>query len=148
MDDVTRNELIARLLAEDHSLSDVQKVLEREHGLKITYMELRLIASDLQVNWGEVDEKAAAAPTPEDDLLAEPGDEGGAGTTRVSVSKVVRPGSLFSGTVDFASGAKAEWWLDQLGRLGLNPLGDSEKPTESDLQEFQVELQRSLQGQM
>jgi hypothetical protein len=48
--------------------------------------------------------------------------------------------------VEFASGAKAEWFVDAMGRLALNPAPGSAKPTECDIQEFQVELQRKLTG--
>jgi len=48
--------------------------------------------------------------------------------------------------VTFASGAKAEWFLDPSGRLGLNPAKGSSKPTEDDLVAFQEELQAKLGG--
>ena len=55
-------------------------------------------------------------------------------------SGLVRPGALASGTVSFGSGAKAEWIVDQMGRLGLeNVVGE---PTEEDFAEFQQELRK------
>jgi hypothetical protein len=66
------------------------------------------------------------------------------GATVVEVSKLVRPGAALSGSVKFASGVKADWVLDQMGRLGLEkPTG---KPTPEDIKEFQVELQKKLRG--
>ena len=73
-------------------------------------------------------------------------DNNGEGKTVVNVSKLVRPGAVMSGDVKFKSGARAEWSLDPIGRLSLNPAGSSGSPTEEDLQDFQIELQKSLQG--
>jgi len=64
------------------------------------------------------------------------------GKTTVEVSKVVRPGAVASGSVKFGSGVTAEWVLDQLGRLGLEKA--SGKPTQQDVKDFQVELQKLL----
>jgi hypothetical protein len=151
MTDDERNNLIAQLLAEGQSLSDVQKVLKDEHQIQMTYMELRMLALDLEVNWKKVDESRedpkAINKVIDPNADPEPEEAGAGGGTQVSVSKVVRPGAVMSGEVTFESGARAEWFLDQLGRLGLNPLGDSESPSEEDLQEFQVALQEKLQGQ-
>ncbi len=147
-----RDILIARLISEGNSLSDIQKILKNEHDIQLTYMELRMISSDLEVSWEKID----ASKVKEQDKIVDPSkatdhgdlDDQSTSGTVVSVSKVVRPGAVMSGDVKFKSGATAEWQLDQLGRLGLNPTGDSEKPTEDDIQEFQVELQKSLQGKM
>jgi hypothetical protein len=151
MDTMERDQLIAKLISKGNSLSDIQKVLKEEHEIQITYMELRLISSDLEVNWEKVD---LANPKPKSKIidpnasLEGDANEGIGGKTVVTVSKVVRPGTVMSGDVSFKSGATAEWQLDQLGRLGLNPTGNSKKPTETDMQEFQLELQSQLQGKM
>jgi hypothetical protein len=150
MDTTARDELIRGMIAEGHTLSDVQKTLQSEHGVNITYMELRLLAAELQVNWDKVDgaKKAAEEKAKEDDAAETPeeGDAAPPGGTSISVSPVVRPGSMFSGDVTFASGITAEWYLDQFGRLGL--ANESGKPDENDLMEFQQELQKALQGRM
>lgn len=152
MDNNERDQLIARLISEGNSLSDIQKILKDQHNIQMTYMELRLISSDLSVSWEKCDEKNSKQASRIIDKNAGDGlDDSAADTaggTIINVSKVVRPGSVVSGDVRFKSGAKAEWHLDQLGRLGLNPKGDSEKPSEEDLREFQMELQKVLQGKM
>lgn len=157
-----RNALIGKLLGEGLSLSDVQKTLEREHGTKITYMELRLIASDLEVNWARQDKAKAVEKAQEKDISKLPdlpddaGDEddldaldaapAGGGRTTVSISKIQRPGAVVSGSVTFKSGVKADWYVDQMGRLGLNPAKDTDQPTPDDIQDFQMELQRMIQS--
>lgn len=165
MTDQERNQLIARKLGEGMSLSDLQKLLKNDYGLQMTYLELRLLAAELPVDWGP--EKPAAPPPPAEAVSAEgedldddDGDDDGAdhgadaagglggGPTTVTVSKLVRPGAAISGDVVFASGAKAEWFVDTMGRLGLNPTAGSARPTQEDLRDFQVELQRQLSGMM
>lgn len=144
METTERDQLIGRLLQEGNTLSDVQKVLEEEHDVKLTYMELRLISSELEVNW------AAFDPPEPDPVKAEPDvlDAPGTGKTTVTVSKIQRPGAVASGDVTFASGATGEWHFDAMGRLSLNPTGSGERPTEEDVQDFQVELQTVMQGKM
>jgi hypothetical protein len=150
MTDQERNQLIAQKLGEGMSLSDLQKLLAREHNLPMTYLELRLLAADLPVKWKKEPprkpEPVKAAVLDED--ADDDDDDGGPphGRTVVTVSKLVRPGAAMSGEVTFASGAKAEWFLDAMGRLGLNPAPDSKRPTQDDVRVFQVELQRKLSG--
>ncbi len=147
MDTTERDQIIARLLSEGKSLGEVQKILEQDHDCKMTYMDLRLISSALQVDWTKSD-KTPDKPAPDGipDLGAEPEPE--AGATKISISKLVRPGALFSGDVTFASGATAEWSVDRMGQLALNPAEGSSRPTQEDLEDFQIELQRELQKKM
>jgi hypothetical protein len=146
MTDQERNQLIAQKLGEGMSLSDLQKLLAREHGIQMTYLDLRLLATDLPVKWKQAPPRKAEPVKAE--VLDDDDDDGGSphGRTVVTVSKLVRPGAAMSGEVTFASGAKAEWFLDATGRLGLNPTPDSKRPTQDDVRDFQVELQRKLSG--
>jgi hypothetical protein len=64
----------------------------------------------------------------------------------VTVSKLVRPGTSLSGDVVFDSGAKGEWYIDQLGRLGLDLAEGSSKPNQNDIMLFQLALRKQLQG--
>lgn len=50
-----RDRVIMEKLNEGVSLSDVQKILETEYGLRMTYFELRMLAADLQVDWQKQD---------------------------------------------------------------------------------------------
>ena len=141
MDTKARNQFIARKLDEGLSLPEVQKLLASEHDVTMTYLELRLAAAELEVNWKKHDKAPPPAPP---DIAEEPPEA--TSRTRVSISKLVRPGASMSGEVEFASGAKAEWYVDAMGRLGLQPEQGSDKPTREDLEEFQAELQRKLTG--
>ena len=55
MTEQERNRYIAEKLNEGHSLSDVQRLLDEECGEKITFMELRLLAAELEVDWDRID---------------------------------------------------------------------------------------------
>ena len=139
-----RDRFIACKLDEGMSLSDVQKALADECGVRMTYLALRMLAADLDVDWKKHD-KVVEKPKAEDtDLSKAPEPE--TGGTKISVSKLVRPGAAISGDVEFASGAKADWYVDNQSRLGLNPAEGSSQPTEDDLREFQTALQQKLAG--
>lgn len=135
-------EFVKQKLDEGISLSDIQKELQTIHGVKITFLELRLLASEIEeVDWAKqksdkvVEETNNETQRVEAEVVQEKG-------TAIEISKIKRPGAMVSGSVKFASGAKAEWIIDQLGRLRLeNKTGN---PTAEDIQEFQTELQSVL----
>ena len=134
---------MAAKIAEGVNLSDVQKLVNQEFGLKLTYMDVRILASELDnIDWDANDPKAqelAEEEGIEPEVEATPGD----GRTVVEVSKLVRPGTALSGTVKFASGSTADWYVDSYGRLGIENL-QGDKPTESDIMAFQDELKKAL----
>ena len=138
---------VAELLNEGISLSDIQKKLQSEKNVKMTFLDLRLLASELEeIDWSkqkaDIEAKKAAKKAEEEKKKEEEKTADNAGKTIVEISRLKRPGALACGTVQFASGAKAEWILDQMGRLGLD--NQTGEPTQDDIQEFQVELQRIL----
>ena len=124
-------------------LSEFQKRVESEFGLKLTYMETRLLVDDLKVM--PKDPEPAPAPTP---ILPTPAPatepEPTAGRMAVSVDSVTQPGMAVSGKVTFSDGKKALWYVDQYGRPGLVPEEKGYRPSREDLQEFQVALDREL----
>lgn len=144
--------LVSTLLNKGISLSDIQKQLQSEYAVKMTFLDLRLIASEIEsVDWSKqksdmaakkAEEKAKEEKKKEENGSEDAEEDAGGGKTVVEVSKLTRPGSVANGSVKFASGAKADWVLDQYGRLGLDkPEGE---PTPEDLKEFQTELQKLL----
>lgn len=85
------------------------------------------------------EENASPVPPPAQEEAAEEAEQPSGGT-RVELSPIARPGAVASGTVKFGSGVTADWVLDRTGRIGLdNPTGS---PTQQDIQEFQMELQK------
>ena len=153
---------MAQELQKGESLSEIQKLVNDKFSQHMTYMEIRILASELEsVDWKALDPRAQAeaakkakeeaekkaaesaeagaeaAETAEGDAQGAPA---GAGKTVVELSKLARPGMMLSGTVKFASGSTAEWYVDNMGRLGLENL-KGEKPTPEDIEAFQVELE-------
>ncbi len=63
------------------------------------------------------------------------------------MDKLVKPGTVVSGTVTFSDGEKADWQIDDMGRLGLVPARKGYKPDSEDFMEFQTQLQTALQRQ-
>ena len=169
MENKERDAFILKSLNQGMSLSDVQKGLEEQFAIRMTYLDLRMIAAELDVDWKkqdkpapvkklEIEDENSATPQPEDawedgegegeaDLDEAPEDDlapDGGGKTKVTVSKLVRPGAALSGDVEFSSGAKGDWYVDNMGRLGFNPAEGSGQPSQKDLKEFQQELQKAL----
>ena len=56
-----RDAFILECLSQGMSLSELQDQLVQQHGIHMTYMELRMLTADLQVNWEKQDAKAQAA---------------------------------------------------------------------------------------
>lgn len=152
-------------LQKGESLSEIQKLVNEKFSQRMTYMEIRILASELEsVDWKALDPRAqaeAAKKAKEEEeakRAAAVGTESGgdapaaadapadspagaaAGKTVVELSKLARPGMMLSGTVKFASGSTAEWYVDNMGRLGLENL-KGDKPTPEDIEAFQVELE-------
>ena len=180
MENAVKRFMAQKLAAGESSLSEIQKEVNAEFKLKLTYMEIRILASELEnVDWTKGDPnqpKPAAEAKPEasspaeeagegslsddgfppengaaDELPPLPGDEAAApapgAKAIVELSKLARPGMLLSGTVTFPSGSTAEWYVDQMGRLGLENL-KGEKPNAADIQAFQIELDRIVRQAM
>lgn len=79
---------------------------------------------------------------PEDSLDDLPA---GAGSAKVELDVVMRPGMVVSGTVSFSDGVSGKWALDQYGRLTLDTGKPGYQPAPADVQAFQQELSRQLQ---
>jgi hypothetical protein len=103
-------------------------------------------------------EAAEALPAGEEgDLPPEgfPEDEGvpadapapGASTLSVEVDRIMRPGTVVSGSVTFSDGVSGKWALDQYGRLMLETPQKGYQPSAPDVQAFQRELQTQLARQ-
>lgn len=86
---------------------------------------------------------------PEDDFPADEAQPAApaAGGVTVELDRIVRPGAVVSGTVNFSDGVSGKWALDQYGRLMLDTGTPGYKPSTPDVQAFQRELQMKLQSQ-
>jgi hypothetical protein len=162
--DETQKKKVAGWIEEGLKLSEIQKRLDAELGVRMTYIEVRLLVDDLKlvpkdpapVNPVELgNQRAPASATdehgallPDDKAESTPIAEGegptGTGRVAVTVDEIARPGALVSGGVTFSDGNSAVWYLDQFGRLGLAPKQQGYKPSAIDLQTFQMELQNRM----
>jgi hypothetical protein len=145
-------------IAAGQKLSDIQDRLDKELGVRLSYMDTRLLIGDLKLTPQDpVEPEPAkapdAAPTAADDFgTGEPAfpdealqpDTAGGGKISVAVDQITRAGAMVSGKVTFSDGKTAEWYLDQVGRFGLVPPEPGYRPSQGDLAEFQVILDREL----
>jgi hypothetical protein len=127
--------------------AEIQQQLVKEFGLQLTYMEVRFLLTDLQLQ--PKDKEVPPDPALQlkaKDAAAAANQEGASapGGVSLTVDQVARPGAIASGRVTFSDGKRAEWYLDQMGRLGLVPAEKNYKPSQPDLMDFQAALQNEL----
>ena len=153
---------MAEKLAAGITLSEIQSLVNVEFKLSMTYMDIRILASELEIDWQKLSaEKQSSAPeresapapesapeadsTPQETAEAIPENDAmpDLSTTTVEVSKLARPGMMFSGSATFANGSTADWYLDNMGRLGVDNL-QGDKPSQEDIEKFQIVLQNEL----
>ena len=146
-------------------VADIQTRLADELGVRLTYMEARLLLDDLKLKPKDLPAKAptpalggavdkpvgpGSSPPVGSTLLGGPASAkpaagaAAAGRVSVSVDQVARPGALASGKVMFSDGQSAEWQMDQYGRLGVIPGKPGYKPSQADVVAFQTELESAL----
>ena len=138
---------VAKWIADGAKLSEIQNRLAAEFGVKLTYMEARLLVDDLKLTPKDpeppkVVEPPVAAAAPLATQPVPPATAGG--KVAVTVDQITKPGALVSGKVAFSDGQIAEWYLDQTGRLGVVPKQPGYKPTADDVKDFQLALQQEV----
>jgi hypothetical protein len=163
--DDAQKQKVAEWIKQDLTLSQIQGKLASELDIHMTYMEVRFLMDDLKLNpkdkaravtmmpTGPAGSSAAAAtvgnkgsgPAPGSPAAIGQQPPAAGGGVSLSVDHLARPGALVSGKVTFSDGNSAEWYLDQMGRLGLVPAQQGYRPPQQDLQAFQVQLQDELQ---
>jgi len=152
---------VADWCKEGCGLSEIQKRLTERFKLSLTYIDVRFLLIDLGLEVKDQkkavtvsqDLKAAPPPLPEDDVAAgaaepfsdEPGGSPAAADLAVELDRVTRPGAMVSGTVVFSDGVKANWAIDQMGRLALMAGKKDYRPGAADIQAFQQAVMKELQ---
>jgi hypothetical protein len=158
LDDAQRSK-VGEWIAQGMKLSDIQARMASELGLKMTYMDVRLLVDDLKLTPKDVDvpkpvsstlETAGSVPPPPSPRPStaappsQPAMPAPTSSVSVQVDQLARPGAVVSGKVKFSDGNVAEWYFDQMGRLGLIPQQPGYRPPTSDLQQFQSLLDSEL----
>jgi hypothetical protein len=161
---------VSTWVAAGDSLYTVQKKLADEFKVSMTYMDVRFLVDDLNLQLKDPAPKAdasdvgKAAPAPEKkgfiekakeklglgesaDAAADDADAA-AGGLRVTVDKVTLiPSAMASGTVTFSDGVTGKWVVDNQGRPGLMEVSKpGYRPSPADAQAFMQELSVALQG--
>ncbi|MFK7910594.1 MAG: hypothetical protein AB8F34_08325 [Akkermansiaceae bacterium] len=136
---------------EGAQLPDIQKKMESELNERLTYMDTRFLILDLglelktEVAEGPEDQETetATAEVAEEnpDVLAP---DAASGNVKVTVDEIARPGVMASGRVTFADGQGGMWYVDDMGRLGVDPDTEGYQPSEADVIAFQQELKRMI----
>jgi len=153
----SQQKTVTAWVAEGMKLSEIQNRLSSEFGLRLTYMEVRLLVDDLKLKLKDPEPPKASPPPilpptapiapesvePEPSPVA-PDSAPSAGNVSVAVDQLARPGALVSGKVKFSDGKGADWYLDQTGRLGVIPQEQGYKPSAADVQQFQMALEREM----
>lgn len=150
-------------------LNDVQRRIQEEFGVTMTYMDVRFLVLDIGATVKDKEPPKPVEPEPEmvaseqerptlqeearfganEEQSIAPEDDEPKMPTRVSVTldKVVRAGAMMSGTVTFSDGVVGSWMLDRMGRLALTKISQpGYQPSDIDLEAFQLELQAKLQA--
>lgn len=167
-----QNDSVRQWAAAGASLSEIQNRLADELGVRMSFMDVRLLVLDLQVTIREKrPSEPPKAPPPEppadgeptgddlsDDELSpeelaeldkaeaapEPPAKGG---VTVEVSRLAQPGFALTGDVTFSDGTKAQWGITNRGELSLAAPDPTYRPTPEDVRDFQVKLRAILSRQ-
>jgi len=160
--DESQRKNVAEWIKQGLKLAEIQNRLASELGVTMTYMEVRLLVDDLKLVPKDVEtpkpsgvlagaagtgSPASKIPTPDPRTAptkSEPEPAAPAGEVSVSVDHLARPGAVVSGKVTFSDGNRAEWYLDQAGRLGLAAQPPGYRPPAADVQKFQMALEAEL----
>ena len=160
--DEEQKRAVSGWIADGRSVSEIQDLLRSELAVAMTYMEVRFLVDDLGLQLKDAEPEAEPEPEPEPEPQnsesagepagqASPPEDAGIpgeeaeGSVSLTVDKITRPGAIVSGSATFSDGNKAEWMLDQMGRLGVVPEVEGYKPSAGDVAAFQASLQEELQ---
>lgn len=143
---------VRQWVEEGARLPDVQKRLREEFNLTLTYLEARLLAGDLGLTFvSDEPAKPEAADEPEGEVdgdgALQEDTTAPAGGVSVSLDMVTRAQAIVSGKATFSDGTTVSWYVDQMGRLGMEPPTPGYRPPEADIPTFQNKLQQLLQSQ-
>jgi hypothetical protein len=130
---------ILRWGEEGYDLAGIHRKLADELGLKLTYMDARLLVAELEV---PLPERESSKPR-EPEVVKAVDDEAEneeVGGVKVRADELARPGMVLSGKVTFSDGESGEWYVDQYGRLGLRMPTPGYQPSADDAATFQRQL--------
>lgn len=152
-----QKEQVRAWISQGLKISDIQTKLAKDCGVAMTYLEVRFLVDDLKLVPKDPEPPKAppappapaAAPTapgaPAPELAEElPQTAPGGGQVSVTVDELAVPGTMVSGKVTFSDGQTAQWYMDEMGRLGIAAKQKGYRPPQTDIQAFQLALQKEL----
>ncbi len=151
MEETEIKQIVGKHLNEGQTLNEIHKILAEEHKVKMTFMELRILSTELEdMDWSKFDPKKEepeeAEEAEEEGEVKEVAGEVESGT-QIEMNKVQPPGAMMSGSVVFLSGVRGQWVIDQYGSLDLGLEDENQQPTKEDMEDFQITLRNKLQGE-
>jgi hypothetical protein len=159
---------VSSWVAAGDNLSTIQKKLRDQFSVALTYMDVRFLVDDLNLQLKDPAPKAdtsdlsksqpkpaaPAAGTPasdlppgEDDLAGEALPPAAPGGVILDVDGVTLiPGAIASGKVTFSDGVTGKWIIDHQGRPGFTEISQpGYRPTPEDAKSFMNQLEAELQ---
>lgn len=152
----SQKQQVAAWVGEGLSLAQIQTKIESEFGVSMTYMDVRFLVDDLNLELCDTPtETTQDSPTgtpaekgeAQADATSENADVQGTtatGGVSLSVDPVQMQGEIASGDVVFSDGVRGKWFIDRAGRAGLDGFPKGYQPPASDVPEFQKKLVAEL----
>jgi hypothetical protein len=156
---------VSEWVAAGDNLYAVQKKLSEQLKISMTYMDVRFLVDDLNLQLKDPAPKADASDVSKSPAAKPGAEQKPAGTDEsvpadeledapvpsavsVTVDKVnLNPNAMASGTVTFPDGVTGKWMVDLQGRPGLVEVSKpGYRPSPADAQAFMQELSMALQG--
>jgi hypothetical protein len=158
---------VAQWVRDGATLSDVQKRIDADFNISMTYVDVRFLVDDLDLTLVDHAPKPDAsdvtkappprppAPAPDgsatDAAAPDATDEGTApavgGVTVEADAAVLIPGAIASGSVTFSDGVTGKWMVDHQGRPGFTEISqDGYRPSPEDAESFMQELGTALRA--
>ena len=157
---------VSSWVAAGDNLSAIQKKLREQFSVALTYMDVRFLVDDLNLQLKDAPKKVDASdvsktqpkatpatpaagnlPPGEDDLADDSLPPAGTGGVILDVDSVTLiPGAIASGKVTFSDGVSGKWIIDHQGRPGFTEISQpGYRPTPEDAKSFMNQLEAELQ---
>lgn len=134
---------VIKLYDKGLNLNQILDHLVKEDKLDITFMDVRLLVSEIE------DERNLYAnePEKEEEIEEVEAEVEEVEECVIEMNAILQPGAPLQGKAKFKSGRAMKFMMDQSGRIGIEPIG-AEQPNQEELKIFQQELIRQLKSGM
>ena len=134
----SQRKAVSGWISQGKSLAEVQRLLQDEFSISMTYLELRFLIDDLDIVFDEPQPDEADEKKVEEPEVVE---ENVSHSVSVEVDAVTPPGALMSGSATFSDGVTLSWQLLANGQLGLIPDDNADyRPSPEDMKDFRSQM--------